>query len=45
MQTKEFEDNITAKANGIHPIKEELLIRNAIVIANVINIIFFSQYI
>jgi hypothetical protein len=39
----EFVDKIEASARGNHPIKDELLIRNAIVIANVINTIFLSN--
>jgi uncharacterized HAD superfamily protein len=39
----EFVDKIEAIATGNHPIKDELLIRNAIVIANVINTIFLSN--
>ena len=38
-----IDDNIEAKARGIHPINDELLIRKARVIANVISIIFLSN--
>jgi hypothetical protein len=43
MQLIEFDDNIEARARGTHPIKDELLIRKAMVIANVIKIIFLSN--
>ena len=43
IQFIEFDDNIEAKARGIHPINDELLIRKARVIANVISIIFLSN--
>lgn len=43
IQFIEFADNIEAKARGIHPINDELLIRKARVIANVISVIFLSN--
>jgi len=43
MQLIEFDDNMEARARGTHPIKDELLIRKAMVIANVIKIIFLSN--
>jgi len=43
MQLIEFADNMEARARGTHPIKDELLIRKAMVIANVIKIIFLSN--
>ena len=39
----ELAENIEASARGIHPINEELLIKKAKVIANVIKIIFLSK--
>jgi hypothetical protein len=39
----ELDENIDASARGIHPINDELLIKKAMVIANVINIIFLSN--
>jgi len=43
MQLIELDDNMEARARGTHPIKDELLIRKAMVIANVIKIIFLSN--
>ena len=43
IQLIEFDDNIEARARGTHPIKDELLIKKAMVIANVINTIFLSN--
>jgi hypothetical protein len=43
MKLIEFDDNMEARARGTHPIKDELLIRKAMVIANVIKIIFLSN--
>jgi hypothetical protein len=39
----ELDENIEASARGIQPINDELLIRKAMVIANVIKIMFFSK--
>jgi hypothetical protein len=43
IHTKELEYKIYINARGIHPIIDELLTKNAIVIANVIKAIFFSK--
>jgi hypothetical protein len=43
MQTNEFEERMYINARGTHPIIDELLTRNAIVIEKVIKAIFFSK--